>query len=164
MRSVQKQKWYRRGRSLLACPALTMSRESSSLPNIFIRVLAWALCLGKHRNEMFGIYSYGDLLCAGCCRLKSGKKQKTGCFLKELTQPLEKMLAAGYSVDVRTALRHCTLFQFAHFRAAASKCVLCRSLPTPRAPHPRWTRCRSQSYGFCPGSGNWRSSRSCSRT
>ncbi|KAK9831956.1 hypothetical protein WJX81_002916 [Elliptochloris bilobata] len=31
--------------------------------------------------------------------LKSGRKQKTGCFLKELTQPLGKLLAAGYSVE-----------------------------------------------------------------
>ena len=36
------------------------------------------------------------------CRLKSGRKQKTGTFLKELTQPLGKLLAAGYSVEVRT--------------------------------------------------------------
>ena len=40
------------------------------------------------------------------CRLKSGRKQKTGTFLKELTQPLGKLLAAGYSVEVRIQLPH----------------------------------------------------------
>ena len=56
------------------------------------RTRVWTAC--KHRRHI------------GSCilhRLQSGKKQKTGCFLKELTQPLGKLVAAGYDVEVRSA-------------------------------------------------------------
>ena len=35
------------------------------------------------------------------CRLKSGKEEETGFFLKELGGPLIKLLEAGYDVEVR---------------------------------------------------------------